>query len=327
MRRSLAAILVVTLSSVASAQSPDPGVPATDAARLFEEGRVLAKDGKYTEACASFTKSYELDRGVGTELNLADCDEHLGHYADAWRLFDDAALQSASNPPRAKFARERATALGPKVATIVVKIPDPTGATVTIGGRPVTAAAEIRWRVDPGTIEVVVTAPGRPVFKKSQDTIGGEIVTVNVPGEAPKRVDVQPTERHEEPSHPPEPPFAPTHDQRDPTRVKIAALLGGVGVASMIVSFSFALTGRSQYNAAFSSGSCVKTSSALVCDNNGYVKAQHAGTLANIGTVFGVASLALVGAGAYVFITAPHETVVAPAVTTDSVGITVAGRF
>lgn len=53
--------------------------PPSDADRLFEEGRGLAKDGKYSEACARFTKSFEIEHVLGTELNLADCEEKLRH--------------------------------------------------------------------------------------------------------------------------------------------------------------------------------------------------------------------------------------------------------
>ena len=42
-----------------------PGVGAQGdpaAARLFEEARVLAGQGKYAEACERYAKSYELER-------------------------------------------------------------------------------------------------------------------------------------------------------------------------------------------------------------------------------------------------------------------------
>ena len=40
---------------------------------LFREGKALGTDGKIAEACPKFEASLELDRSLGTLLNLADC--------------------------------------------------------------------------------------------------------------------------------------------------------------------------------------------------------------------------------------------------------------
>src|SRR5690349_7303416 len=116
MQRVLVAALLAGMIATAEA---DP-----ESARLFEQGRELAKAGNYAGACSKFAKSLELDRAPGTLLNYADCHEHLGHLAEAWRLFDEAAVvsQAENNAERAKFARERAQALVPKTSTIVVRI-------------------------------------------------------------------------------------------------------------------------------------------------------------------------------------------------------------
>src|SRR3569623_3520899 len=128
MRR--AAFALLARVRVAAAQTPSEG------AKLFEQGRELAKQNKYSEACAKFAQSYALDNGVGTELNLADCHEHLGHIAQAWRRRDDAAQRSADNPSRQKFAKDRADSLAPKLAPAVVNVPDPdvAGLSITIVG-------------------------------------------------------------------------------------------------------------------------------------------------------------------------------------------------
>src|SRR5882672_5439773 len=133
MRRVIFAVVVLASSLVLAQPVPEspPG-----GGKLFDEGRELAKQGKYAEACDKFTQSYALDPAVGTELNLADCHEHLGHVAKAWHMFDDAAIQSekTTNAARAKFARERADALIGKLATIVIPLGagNVAGATVTI---------------------------------------------------------------------------------------------------------------------------------------------------------------------------------------------------
>ena len=88
-----AALVLAVLAVLAVATSP-ARADKTEATKLFEQGRALLVAGKVEQACPLFEKSFALERAVGTELNLADCDERLGHLADAWRMFDDAATQS-----------------------------------------------------------------------------------------------------------------------------------------------------------------------------------------------------------------------------------------
>jgi hypothetical protein len=319
MTRPILAIVALLISSVAYAQpaaDPEPAGPPAAPRILFEEGRELAKEGKYVEACEKFTKSYALDHGVGTQLNLADCHEHLGHLAEAWRLFDDAAAQSASNPTRAKFARDRANALGKKIATIIVKIPDPTGATVSISGRSVPAASEIRQRLDPGPVEVIVTAPGRAVFTKTETAVAGETLTIAAPAAAPAGPD-----EHSEPVQ------VTAEGPRDSGRVRLAIGLGAVGGAGLLTSVVLGLTGRSQYNDVVNNPSLCTKTPRLECTTDGAAKIHHAQKLADVGTGFGIAAIALIAGGAVVFFTAPRETIVAPTATADSIGITVARRF
>ena len=64
---------------------------SSEGARLFEEGRAFAEQGKYEEACERYAKSYELERAAGTMLNLGDCAEREGKLGRAWQLFDAAA--------------------------------------------------------------------------------------------------------------------------------------------------------------------------------------------------------------------------------------------
>src|SRR3569833_1836337 len=140
----LAAFALLALVRVAAAQTPSEG------AKLFEQGRELAKQNKYSEACAKFEQSYALDNGVGTEHNLAECHAHLGHIAQAWRMFDDAAQRSADNPSRQKIAKARAETVAPMLTTAVVNVPDPdvTKHNNTNAGRAVKASTIITERVE-----------------------------------------------------------------------------------------------------------------------------------------------------------------------------------
>lgn len=304
MVRVLVAALVVALTATASADA--------ESTRLFEEGRALAKDGKYEEACAKFDKSLQLDRAPGTLLNYGDCHEHLGHFALAWRLFDEAARASEqeNNAERAKFARDRAQALVPKTSTIVVKLatPDAPGLTVTIAGRTATPAAEIREVVDPGVVTIEIAAPNLTSFTKTERAEPGLRIVVDVPALAPVP--------HDEP---------PPVTKRRRNRVLAAYTLAGIGGVGMIVGISIGFVANGRYEAQFD-GECVEGDPPM-CSPAGKIAQDDAISLANVGTGFAVTGLVLIGAGAVVFLTAPKDTVVIPTASASSAGLAVVGRF
>ena len=51
---------------------------------LFQEGRDAVQRGNWPLACSKFRESERLDPGVGTLMNLADCEEKIGRLASAW---------------------------------------------------------------------------------------------------------------------------------------------------------------------------------------------------------------------------------------------------
>ncbi len=307
MVRLLAIALVVGLGATAWAD--------TESAQLFEEGRALAKDGKYEEACSKFARSLELDRAPGTLLNYGDCHEHLGHLAQAWRLFDEAMRLSEkeSNADRAKYARERADALVPKTGTIVVKLatPDAPGLTVAIAGRTATPAPEIREIVDPGDVTIEVAAPNMQPFTKQEHAEPGLRVVVEVPALSPL----------------PEVPVTTEKTQRRRTRVLAAYTLFGLGGVSAIVGVSLGIVAKGRYQEQFDNGMCVDGDPPTCVTSEGYQRQSDAITLANAGTGVAVVGLLCLGAGAVVYLTAPKDVVVIPTATASSGGLAVVGRF
>lgn len=102
-----------TAAPVASPGSKSPEALA-QAEASFAEGRRLMNAGKWAEACEHFAASLELDRAIGTLLNLANCEERTGdtraackHYAEA----RDIAQQKGSDA-REQLAVQRLGALG-----------------------------------------------------------------------------------------------------------------------------------------------------------------------------------------------------------------------
>jgi hypothetical protein len=284
---------------------------------LFQEGRALAKNGNYAEACDRFAKSYELDRGVGTELNLADCQDHLGHSFEAWRLFEDAAKQSSTNPTRAKFARDRAIALEAKLATIVVMLGDAdvAGVAVTIGGKTVMPAAEIRQRLDPGSVDIVIVRPGAPPVRKSLQAAAGKTTVFDVPTASIPDV----------PSPSPQSGSLRVSElvQLRKSRVRLALGLWVGGALGLATSAGLGLKAKSDYDTAKAAFLACATDT---CQAQPLASIHHAQHLADAGTVFAIVGAGLLAGGAVAYITAPHW-VARPIASKDSIGMSVSGRF
>ena len=99
------------------------GAEESDAARLFREGRALVVEGRFAEACPKLEQSQRLEPRLGTQLNIAFCNERLGELATAWRVFREAAstARQERDAERERFATSRADALAPRVPQLRVR--------------------------------------------------------------------------------------------------------------------------------------------------------------------------------------------------------------
>jgi hypothetical protein len=282
---------------------------------MFEEGRELAKQAKWAEACASFSASLALDPAPGTKLNLGECLEKQGKFRAGWLMFEEAARDfDRTGDKRAEFARERAKAAEAQLATLVIKLADPAraGLLVKLGDRLATPQREIVERVDPGTIDVIVTAPERERFSQSVTLATAKTIVVDVPVLA--EIVVSPPMK-----------LAPavtegTHRQRK--RVYIAYALGATGAASLITSVVLGYVAKNQYDGAFDDGRCFDRPDKAVCNAEGQSTVDSAQTKADIATGFLIGGVALGAAGIVVYLTAPKErsVVVTPVAGSSTIG-------
>jgi tetratricopeptide (TPR) repeat protein len=335
-------ITLISLVLVAGAAHADN---AADATKAFEEGLALQKEGKYADACARFTKSYELDKQAsrpapGTQLNLGECAEREGQLRKAYVLFDDAAQEYnrrakaaeaalAKDPNSAelkrdldranagqRLARERADALGPKLAKVVVRIVDPSvaGMSVRIGDRSVSPSAEVIEYLDSGNVTITVSAPERQPFTTSAKAEAGKQVVVEVPALATGGGGGGGE------------PVAPG-PRRQRKRVLLAAGLGGGGVMLLGISVIVALNASSQYNDA--EANCTSGAGGLICPNPADAAAiDDAFGKADIATVLGIGGLALAATGAVLYVTAPKEGVaITPMASATTAGLSIRGHF
>jgi tetratricopeptide (TPR) repeat protein len=332
--RTITLVSVLLCSAVALADE-------AESKKLFEEGLALQAANKFPDACAKFQKSYDVDTregrpAPGTRLNLGDCAEREGQLRKAWLLFDTAAQEYdrrakaaegilAKDPNSAdgkqaleranagkRLARERADALSPKLAKVVVRIVEPTidGYSVRIGDRAVSPAAEIVELLDAGNVQITASAPGREPFTTNAKAESGKQVVVEIPalrviggGKPDKSGGVA--------------------GVRNKKRVRIAYGLGGGGLVLLGVSTVIGLGAKSKYDDA--KAMCPAFPE---CPPGPFSDIESAGSRADLATVLGIGGIGLVAAGAVVYFTAPREgVVVTPTASPGGGGVMVRGRF
>jgi hypothetical protein len=285
MRRRVVSSLCSLVLLLAGPSFAEPtAADAAVARKLFDDARVLMKEGKFDEACPKLEEGVRLNPGLGMRYNLADCYEHVGKTASAWALFlDVAAAAKAQVPPqkeKAKDARARADKLEPQLSHLTIDVPTKS----RVEGLEIRKNGEIvgqgQWGtavvVDPATFEVKAIAPGKQPWIRSiavGKNAANASVLIPVLEDVPK-----PTA--------PAPPIATTNDG---TMRILAYVAGGVGVVGLGVGTYFGLHARSLRDD--SNPHC----NGNLCDEQGFSTrndARSAGNVSTIGFVVGAAALA-----------------------------------
>lgn len=170
----LTAITVAALVTVgemprANAAEPSEHEAQTIAAEaLFTAGRADVQRGDFASACPKFAESQRLDPAVGTLINLADCEEQLGHLARAWQLWREAVERLSADDARRPVVVERATAIDKRVPRLTVRLarsltpPDPAlGLSIRRDDVEVPSRlADVPLPVDPGDHVISLSAVG-----------------------------------------------------------------------------------------------------------------------------------------------------------------------
>lgn len=335
-------LLLLAAPSVALA---DP--PKTDPAGaqvLFYDARGLMQAGKYAEACPKLEESLRLDPGLGTQFNLADCNEHVGKITTAWAGFLEVAAQSkaTNQPEREKVARKRATALEPRLPKLVVDVASPPpGLEVKRDGIVIGAAA---WGtsipVDPGTHRIAVTAPGKQPWETTVTTSEGKTARVAVPRELPAAL-VATTATPSAGAQPVAsgattattaatsdfpPPIVENNGSAQRT---VGWIVAGLGVASVGVGAGFGLSSIGKRNE--SRSHCVVDA----CDADGVRLRDDAIRSGNIATVTTIAGGAAIAGGIILVLTAPKtesreragKIRAVPSFASSGAGLSVQGNF
>jgi len=153
----------------------------------FNKGRELFATGQFAPALVELRASAALAESPATWLYVARCERELGHLAAAYIDYQRAVSAAEEGPDR-RFASiwttatKESSAVEIKLAFITVVAPSlPEGATITVNGSPLSAAAiGVKGPVDPGPIDVLAKATGYTTLHKNTDVNAGESVEVQI---------------------------------------------------------------------------------------------------------------------------------------------------
>ena len=160
-------VLALCSPKVAHAEPSDLAAAET----LFEQGRKLLAAGNLDEGCPKFAESHRLAPAAGTALNLGLCYEKQNKVASAWGAFQEALALSTGTgqQERAKLARERATALEPRLSRLIVVVPPASDAPGLEVRRDGVAMARAQWGsaipVDAGSHVIEASAKDKTTFR------------------------------------------------------------------------------------------------------------------------------------------------------------------
>jgi hypothetical protein len=303
--------VVVLLGLAASVQAQPANRAAADAA--FKQGRDLFKAGKFAEACAQFARSQQLDPAHGTLFNLAQCSERTGRLATAAAAYRELVAHDA-NAQRKATAEKRLQQLAPRVPKLVAKLmAQPDGLALELvgdeGTRPI--GANVPVEVDLGDYNVVARAPGYATFTRHVK-IDQEAQRITL-GFALEPITVAPVAAA---------PSKPARSRR--TLIGIGAV--ATGGAAVIAGGIFGALARSTWRDArdVCGGTSCTTPAELGRANE---LGDRARTRATLSTAFIAGGAALAAVGAYLWITAPAGTRIAPTVGEGGAGVAISGAF
>ena len=349
-RRVVPIIIALSLApGMALAEPPRGGTDPAAAQGLFYDARTLMQAGKFGEACPKLEESLRLDPGIGTQFNLADCNEHLGKVATAWAGFLDAAAQSkiAKQPDREKLARKRAAALEPRLPRLVIDVSGaPQGLVVKRDGSPVGAAAlGTPIAVDPGLHRISASMPGKRAWESTVQATEARTARVAVPPDLPaeplesagSEVAPEPAQNaviaapstaassEDARSFPPA-----IVESRGATQRTLGWILTGLGAAGVGVGAGFGVSSMGKRNE--SRSHCTGDA----CDAAGTSLRDDAIRNGNVATIATIAGGAAVAGGIILVLTAPHATSsreraghirAVPTVALGGAGFTLQGSF
>lgn len=325
----LFACVVLLASSVAAADN------AAKADALFNKGKRLQNEKRFSDACPTFEEVDKLDPGIGAKLNVAKCYEEWGRLATAYSWYEQAlAMAASTRDDRLPKIKQLAETLDTDVPRLKVNVPEGANPdiveTITLDGKPFDEAKlNSDQRVDPGPHRVEYVLDGQTKSKMAPLERGGSAeMTLDIPKGAgrPKQTAKKRIEIDAEPNDLPV-----EHPGR--TRRIVGLSIAGGGVVALGVAGVLTLTARSNYHDALDEHCMGSTTG---CNTTGLDLTHKARSRANIATLVSIGGAVLVATGVVLYLTAPdgadsvgekHAVYVAPSLGADGGQLVLGGTF
>lgn len=245
MKHRAVALVAALVALTANAHAEDAAL----AEALFVEGKTLMEGGNFDQACPKLEESYAQQAATGTLLALAMCREAQGKLATAWATYGNVAARAKrdGDSEREEYARERVTALEPRLSKITIEIPAAlASAEVRRDGDFIPASA---WGspipTDPGPHTIEVTAQGYQPWKHDF-TLAPEAdaEVIRVPLLEPTQATPGPNPPDPIPAEPP-----PPQDSTSQKQLRIASYASlGVAVVGAGLGTWFAVSSKNAYD-------------------------------------------------------------------------------
>jgi hypothetical protein len=273
---------------------------------LFNEGRSLVASGKFAQACPKFEASQQLDPGLGTLLNLAECYEKLGKTASAWAEYREAIplARASGSKVRQDLATERAAALESRLSMLTIRAmggsEDATGLEIRRDGIPV-QSAELGSPipVDPGPHTIEAVAPGKLKWSSTIQITDAAKLAVEVPALTPVAGGAAPPTPAAKPIEAP-PLDQGAHSSSSSTQRTAGIIVGAVGVVGIGIGAVFALGASSKWSDA--KAKC--TAYPYGCNQDSMDARSSAQSKASVATIAFIVGGVAVAGGAVLWLTA-----------------------
>jgi hypothetical protein len=234
---------------------------------LFLEGRSALRAGDYGRGCAKIAEADALERTFGTQVNLGDCAERVGAWAEAWERYQNAKRLAGTE--RSDFVRQCLSRTQEHVAIVTVKTRTP-GQRVVVDGRDV--VEERPLALAPGSHTIRVDSAAGPPAEEKRVVAAGDVLVWDLAGPSP----AMPT----------------TGSSRRSAVGPGLTLAGGALVVTGFVAGAVALAGRG------AASNCVRSGDVRLCPDRATASdAESAQTWAHVATGFIAAGIAVGGVG------------------------------
>lgn len=296
----LAAALFAAASpnALAAPETGKTSKASVDPQKAFDEAQALYDRGKFEEALARFREAYDASQSPNARLLVARCLLALGRTVEAYDELAATraeAAEKAASQPKYEKTRDSAAAdlaaLETKVAKVVVTVPDPQGATVTLAGKPLPKERlGVPVTVAPGKITVTVEIPGKPTIQKEETVPAGQTKTILIAAGA--EGPAEPITPAPVPAEPPKAP--PPTSTTTGGGVRIAGfIVAGLGVAGLGVFGATSMMAKNEFDQLASACGGKRCTDPRYAEN--VDSGKRLDVIANASLIAGAATIALGG--------------------------------